>query len=365
MIGRYLRELFHAAVEGWNRFWFSPADPASLAVIRISIGLLLVYSHVVWALHSSSFFGADAWLNGNAVSAIQADGYLISALWWADGSPTTIAIVHGVALVNALLLTFGLWSRVVAPVAFLLTASFANRNHAALYGFDQVLGFATLYLCVNPGNGWLSIDKWRAVKRWEKSADFHVLRDSEIVVSRPSISANIATRLIQLHLCLIYLVAGLAKLKGAAWWSGVAFWGAIGNLEYQTLDVIWLVEWPMIVSFLTMSALAWEISYAALIWNRWTRPLVLAFGVMLHAGIAICFGMMTFGLAMIAANVAFVSPGMIRSLFKRQDVDPWVAALQRASRLQFSEGTAVAAQAGITLNQTGVSIEREPVGLKS
>jgi hypothetical protein len=47
MIGRYIRELFHAAVEGWNRFWFSSADPVSLAVIRISIGLLLVYLHAV------------------------------------------------------------------------------------------------------------------------------------------------------------------------------------------------------------------------------------------------------------------------------------------------------------------------------
>lgn len=365
MIGRYFRGLFHATADAWNRFWFLSADPASLAVIRISIGLLFVYSHAIWALNSDSFFGADAWLNVDAVSAIQADGYLISVLWWADGSPTMLAIVHGVALVNALLLTFGLWSRVAAPVAFLLTASFANRNPAALYGFDQVLGFATLYLCVNPGNGWLSVDRWREFKRREKYAGSHAVRESEIVVSRPSVSANIATRLIQLHLCLIYLVAGLAKLKGAAWWSGVAFWGAIGNLEYQTLDMTWLVEWPMIVSLLTMSALAWEISYVALVWNRWTRPLVLAFAVMVHAGIAVCFGMMTFGLAMIVSNVAFVSPGVIRSLFEREDVDPWTAALHRSSSQQFSKEPTEAAPVGIALHQADDSLEREPVGAPS
>ena len=86
---------------------------------------------------------------------------------------------------------------------------------------------------------------------------------------------------------------------------------------------------------------------------------------MVHAGIAICFGMMTFGLAMIAANVAFVSPGMIRSLFERKAVDPWAAALQRSSRQQFSEGPTVAARVEITLNQAGDSLEREPVVLKS
>tara|TARA_R110002072_G_scaffold303142_1_gene495860 strand:- start:142315 stop:143373 length:1059 start_codon:yes stop_codon:yes gene_type:complete len=331
MIGRYFRGLADATMAGWNRFWFSAADPAPLAGIRIAIGMLLVYSHAVWALNSDDFFGANAWLNSDAVSAIQADGNLLSALWWADGSPTLIAVAHGVAILNALLLTFGLWSRVAAPVAFLLTASFANRNPAALYGFDQVLGFVTLYLCVNPGHGWLSVDYWREFRRRQKYAGRQSVATSLIVVAQPSVSANIATRLIQLHLCLIYLVAGLAKLKGAAWWSGVAFWGTIGNLEYQTLDITWLVDWPIIVSLLTMSALAWEISYTALIWNRWTRPLVLAFAVAIHAGIAVCFGMMTFGLSMIVANVAFVSPALIRSLAQRWDVDPWAVELKKIS----------------------------------
>jgi hypothetical protein len=361
MIGRYFRGLAHASVDGWNRFWFPLADPAPLAVIRIAIGLLLVYSHAVWALNSESFFGADSWLNSGAVSAIRAGSFSVSALWWADGSPTLIAVVHGVAILNALSLTFGLWSRVAAPVAFLLTASFANRNPAALYGFDQVLGFVTLYLCVNPGHGWWSIDRWREFRRREKDAGSQGVSDSEIVVSRPSVSANIATRLIQLHLCLIYLVAGLAKLKGAAWWSGVAFWGAIGNLEYQTLDMTWLVDWPMLVSLLTVSALAWEISYAALVWNRWTRPLVLTFGVMVHAGIAVCFGMMTFGLSMIVANVAFVRPSVIRSLFERNHVDPWTAAMERSSERQFSDEPAVA-PVGVALHRGSASVEREPVG---
>ena len=58
MIGRYLRGLTHALVDGWNRFWFSLADPAPLAVIRIAIGLLLVYSHAVWALNSDDSLNA-------------------------------------------------------------------------------------------------------------------------------------------------------------------------------------------------------------------------------------------------------------------------------------------------------------------
>ncbi len=42
----------------------------------------------------------------------------------------------------------------------------------------------------------------------------------------PSVSANIATRLLQLHLCVIYLFGGLAKARGAVvvgWHCDVVF----------------------------------------------------------------------------------------------------------------------------------------------
>jgi hypothetical protein len=47
--------------------------------------------------------------------------------------------------------------------------------------------------------------------------------------------------------------------------------------------------------------------------------------------------MMTFGLAMIVANVAFVSPRVIRSLSQRWNADPWLAELERSATRQLSE----------------------------
>lgn len=331
MIRQYFVTLPGAAVKGWNRFWFTPMDSAHLTVIRIATGWLLFYSHVIWAWNSGSFFGEHAWLNEETISAIQSGGYAWSPLWLIDGSPVLIQLLHGAALLNAMLLTVGLWSRPAAIIGFLLTAFFANRNPAALYGFDQVLGFLTLYLSVHPGNDCLSLDAWRRSRRGNPAG----------VRACLSVSANIATRLIQLHLCLIYLVAGLSKLKGAGWWSGVAFWGAIANYEYQTIDMTWLVDWPMVINLLTLSALAWEISYPALVWNRWLRPLVITYAVLLHAGIALCFGMITFGTAMIVANLAFVSPLLVRSLVVRHRVDPWLAAIDRSSRNNAAGGSSV------------------------
>jgi hypothetical protein len=74
----------------------------------------------------------------------------------------------------------------------------------------------------------------------------------------------------------------------------------------------WLADYMWLVSILTLSTLAWELGYAALIWPRLTRPVVLAFAIPIHLGIGLCMGMMTFGLIMLVGNMAFIEPQWIR-----------------------------------------------------
>jgi hypothetical protein len=196
-------------------------------------------------------------------------------------------------------LAIGLWTRAVSVLAFLFTVSYAYRTPGALFGLDQVNGFLSLYLILGPSGSRFSVDAWRA-KRAGRSLD------------RPSVTANIAVRLMQCQLCVLYLFAGLSKLQGQTWWTGQAVWGGVANQEYQTLDLTWLASWPLLVNVLTHATVAWELSYCVLIWNRWTRPLVLLGAIGLHFGIITALGMPTFGLAMLIANLAFVSPKLIR-----------------------------------------------------
>ncbi|MFM8435933.1 MAG: hypothetical protein ACKOBP_11450, partial [Planctomycetia bacterium] len=63
---------------------------------------------------------------------------------------------------------------------------------------------------------------------------------------RPSVRANIALRLLQVHLCVVYLFSGCGKLLGASWWEGTALWGAIANEQYRTLDLTGLARHPLV-----------------------------------------------------------------------------------------------------------------------
>jgi hypothetical protein len=306
-IGAYFRELSQQTAAGWNRFWFTPTDPAALALIRVCSGLMLCYTHAVWALDLEAFFGPRSWLDGGAVTSTHPGSFAWSHLWWCQ-TPAVLWTVHAAALVVFALFAVGCWSRTTAVLSYLLTVSYANRVPEALFGLDQINGFLAMYLMLGPSGAAYSVDRWRAQRRAGRP----------LPPAAPSISANIATRLMQLHLCVLYFFAGVSKLQGPAWWDGTAFWGAVANLEYQSIDMTWLVYWPILVNLLTHISVVWEISYSVLVWPRLTRPIVLFLALPLHLGIALCLGMTTFGSIMLVANVAFVSPQFIRSLLDRK-----------------------------------------------
>ncbi len=300
---QYFRDLQVATIGGWNRFWFTQADPSTVCLIRILAGAMLFYTHLIWALNSSEFFGTNSWLRSETMARLNRSGFAWSHLWMTQ-SNSSLVILHILALVVFVLMTVGLFTRVTTVLAFVITVSYANRQAPATFGLDQINALLSMYLMLAPCGARFSIDRLLAKRRAaEKSVDVN-----------PSTAANISIRLIQLHMCIIYLFAGLAKLKGPAWWNGTAIWGAVANYEYQSVDLTWMADWPIIVNLLSHATVFWEISYCVLIWNRLTRPIVLCLAIPIHLGIAFCLGMVTFGTIMLVANLAFVSPKLVRSL---------------------------------------------------
>jgi hypothetical protein len=103
---------------------------------------------------------------------------------------------------------------------------------------------------------------------------------------------------------------------GENWQAGTAVWWAIANQEYQSLDMTWVAHWPrfgpLFIAFATHATVFWELFYCCAIWNRYTRPLMLWMAVAIHGGIALVMGMITFGLAMLYANLAFLKPATVR-----------------------------------------------------
>lgn len=303
-IANWMTNYVAEAVERWNRFWFKPEAPYTLSLIRILAGAMLFYTHLVYSLDMQAMLGRSSLVSPSAsqlLSTAADDGrmYAWSYLWYIE-SPALLWAAHIAALAVFALLTVGLWTRVVSVLAFLISLAYCHRMMGAQFGLDQVNTMLAMYLMVGPSGAVYSVDRLLARRRG--------------ATEEPAASpwTTVAIRLIQLHMCIIYLFGGIGKMRGEMWWDGSAVWYAIANLEYQSMDVTWLVRWPVLIALLTHITVFWETFYCFFVWPRLTRPICLGLAVAVHGGIALFLGMKTFGLAMIIGNMAFLYPETVQ-----------------------------------------------------
>ncbi len=282
-------------------FLLRPRSAHTLAILRIATGAMIAYIHLVWMLRLDVFFGTTALLTNEVMRDLHSDQWKWTYLVYTDS--LTVAWVHeGIGLLAGVGMCLGLASRWTVPIAWLVTLLTAHRLAPFLFGLDQVVLMLAMYLCVgNSGNVWSIDATWR--------------RDPSQGLAWNN---TLAMRLIQLHLCVIYLFGGLGKLRGWMWWDGTAMWFSAASYEYQSLPLTWIGAVPTLGSIVTHATLFWEVFYAAIVWPRWTRPAVLAMAVVVHGGIALFMGMITFGTMMMVANLAFVEPSTLECWWEKR-----------------------------------------------
>lgn len=328
---QYLAELVAATRRGWSNFFFRPADPTPLGLIRIAVGVLGFWSLFVLGLDLHAYLGPQGWADANRVyEGLQPFAWS----FWFFVPESMLRLVWLGCLGVFGLMAMGIFSRTASVLAWIIIVSTVRRAPMALFGFDQILSTLALYLAVSGASGQaVSLDRF--FKRWRQSkaaaalparsgSAGRLVSPSEPGRPAATIAANLGLRLIQLHLAFIYGMAGLAKLQGPSWWTGTAIWGTMTAGEFVAINFTSLAAWPIILNILTHTSLALEIAYPVLVWFRLTRPLMIVGAIALHLGIAVvCPGLTEFGLAMITANVAYISGPWLRSLIAgRGDEQP-------------------------------------------
>lgn len=277
--------------QGIEQFFFAPSSPEVLAWIRIPTGAMIAYIHLVWLMDLKVFFGPDALVDRQVLESLHAGRWKWTYL--SGNESLLIASLHEIAAFGAgIAMALGIQTRFATPLAWFLTLMTVHRLPPMLFGLDQIVVMLSFALILSKcGDAW-SLDRkfgWsrEPVDSWRNT---------------------LATRLIQLQLCVIYFFGGLGKARGWMWWDGSAMWFSAASYEYQSLDLTWIGRFPTLGSIFTHITLFWEITYAALVWPKSTRPVVLAIAFFVHAGIALFLGMITFGSMMIVANLVFVQP---------------------------------------------------------
>ncbi len=290
------------ASDAWHKFWFEPADPLMLGIMRLLTGWMLFYNLLIWSLDLEAFFGDHGLQPLAAIRRIH-ESRLIFSFWLWIGD-AYLWPIHFACLGITGMFCLGIATRVTSVLSFLITISYSQRVPIANFGFDQILGMLCLYLSLGPSGAAVSVDAW--LRRW------WLRRRGIEAVPQKFASARMSMRLIQLHLCAIYFWAGFAKLKGPSWWTGEAMWRVLANQEYQTMDLTWMAWVPWLPYLIAHITIVWEVFFIVLIWNPRFRPFMLLMGLGMHAGIGAFLGMWTFGLIMAFAYLAFSDPDIWR-----------------------------------------------------
>jgi len=374
---------------GWDRFWFSRADPTLLGLIRICCGLVTLYVHLAYTTDLREFFGRNAWVDGKTMDEFRHHmpwarrpwgweqlqvppkdelptpaekvfakkrwflneldvkefppkfrGYVAWSVWYHVHNEAWMWVVHVSGLVVIFLFTIGLCTRVTSVLTWLVAVSYIQRSVTTLFGQDTMMNILLLYLMVGPSGAALSVD--RLLRRWWelRQARKRGLPPPPWLPPARSVSANVALRLIQVNLCFIYLVSGLSKLEGKTWWSGTAIWLTLANYEFSPMRSPlyaallrflcghrWL--WEMAMTGGVAFTFATELGFPFLVWNRRLRWVMVSMAVMMHAGIALSMGLRTFSMMMMVMDLAFVPPAAVQAL---------LGVLRENGRLLFAGG---------------------------
>jgi hypothetical protein len=255
-------------------------------------------------------------------------GHPIYSLWFHVTGPIEMPIAHGAIIVIMVMFTLGLWTRVTSFLTWFFAINYIHRDFYVLFGMDTMSNILLIYLMIGKSGGALSldrlIDRYRAAK---SSLKKHGRIDAETAAflkqPPPSLSTGLATRLLQVHFCFIYMAAGMSKLKGASWWGHTAYWDTMANPEFTMICYEWyegslrmLLQSRFLYSVTAAIAIAHtfiaELGLPFLVWTR-LRPYILIIGMLLHAGIAIFMGLSIFSLLMMLMLVIYIPSAAIRS----------------------------------------------------
>ncbi|HEY8272234.1 MAG TPA: HTTM domain-containing protein [Pseudobdellovibrionaceae bacterium] len=272
----------------FTEFMLKPASATPLAILRITVGFTLLLQAFMVSSIIFKIFSSSGYIQGELAQALN-NPYLpqiahLQYLLSPFGANETfcILLVCFSYVIGLFLLIAGWQTRLMSFLVWLLHWILMNSAQSTNYGVDHYAHIFLFYFIWVPcGSAW-SIDAW-------KKGD----------LNPPSSTARIGLRVLQLHLCISYLMSGIEKAQGIQWWNGELLWRALTLPVYRQFDMSWLAYWPRLSMIAGWGSLFLELGYCVLIWPKLTRKIWVAGIIGMHLGIFIFLGLHLFGLFMI------------------------------------------------------------------
>lgn len=227
--------------------WFR-LDLRSLALFRILVAALVAIDLAQRGLQWDSLYGDRSVLPASEWLHFGVDPWPLAE--WLDAlgllGPMTIAC----GLLACLALASGFLPRRAAVVAWIVLAAVQARNPFLNYGADVLLRQYLLWCALLP------LDAAWTLRR-----------------TRPAADLGWAPQLgLQLQVCTVFLIAGLAKAVDPIWQAGLGVSHALDHEFLVTGLGKWMFTHPHLTWLLTHATLILELAGPILLYSPWARP---------------------------------------------------------------------------------------------
>ncbi len=302
--------------EDAGSFWqflrrtYGTADPRSLGLLRIALGLLLIGDLVRRFPDLSAHYSNAGWLSNHFMLFRPMSSHLLS-VYLAFSTPGEVELLAGFHLLVYVLFTIGWRTRVMHVLSAILLVSINSRNIAIENGGWVVLTLLTVWTMFLPLGRRFSIDALLASLKARREGTESALNDRSEAPERTAPVVSLAVAALILQWITIYYFNVVHK-TGSEWRDGTAVYYFFEQDRMVTTFGAAVREYLPLWAFkgMTYGALLIESAVTVLLISpfaiKYVRMIAWALVCMLHLGIDSVVQLGPFSYAMITVFFAFI-----------------------------------------------------------
>lgn len=273
------------------RFFIQPVAVETLGLFRIAVSAFALLQFIILLPDWAWLYGQNSiipWSISEAIAVTNTPGLLavfnaLQPIGFTENATMYLVTVIYVAALAGLLA--GYQTRFMGILAWLMHLLLNTTGNLTAYGVETFTHIALFYCAVLPVGCCLSVDAKRKA------------------IQLPTYLITLSVRVLQLHLCIMYVACGIEKAAGAQWWSGEAIWMAMQQDQFNKINVDWMAQYSIVPKLLCWSTLVIETFYPiGMLWSK-TKKVWLMGIISMHLFIALFLGLHLFGLLMMLLNI--------------------------------------------------------------
>lgn len=292
-----------------QQFFLQPVPLQTLGCFRIATGAFALIQLFILLPDWMWFYGPQGiipWEISDTLSTRYTPGMtdlsnlLSNVHLSANNTVYLVTILYFISLIG---LIAGYKTRLMGICAWIMHLLLNTTGHFTAYGVETFTHIALFYCAVLPVGCCWSVD---AIKSTSTLSSYLI---------------TLSVRIVQVHLCIMYMASGLEKAMGQQWWTGEAIWIAMQQDQFHQVNIDWMASVPIVPKILCIGTLVTEILYpVGMIWNK-TKKLWFVAILSMHFFIAIFLGLQLFGGLMFLLNFSIFGehcfPGLFTNSTKR------------------------------------------------